>query len=120
MAAAGLYAWRRHRQQRKTSLEVMRREEIEALNDDALEAGKWFTVSTLAIGDDLIERAAEAISRHSDELRAMVLRRTERLNAPESQQRREHIESLSAMAERATALNEELRRHVIALGENRQ
>jgi hypothetical protein len=50
----------------------------------------------------------------------MVLRRTERLNAPESQQRREHIESLSAMAERATALNEELRRHVIALGENRQ
>jgi hypothetical protein len=120
MAAAGLYAWRRHRQQRKTSLEVMRHEEIDALKDDALEAGKWFTVSTLAIGDDLIERAAEAISRHSDELRAMVLRRTERLNAPESQQRRENIDSLSAMSEQATALNEKLRRHAMALGENRR
>jgi hypothetical protein len=61
MAAAGLYAWRRHRQQR-----------------------------------------------------------TERLNAPESQQRREHIDSLSAMSERASALNEELRRHVAAVGETRQ
>jgi hypothetical protein len=35
IAAAGAYAWHRHRQQRKSSLELMREEEINALDDDS-------------------------------------------------------------------------------------
>lgn len=115
MAAAGIYAWSRHRRQRRSSLDMMRREEVNALDEDALEAAKWFTVATLAIGDDLVERAAERIAVHVAELRAMVLRRKDTLNAPEERQRKDHIEALSAMCKEAASLSGSLRHHAAAV-----
>jgi hypothetical protein len=119
MAAAGVYAWSRHRRQRKSSLDMMRREEIDALEQDALEAAKWFTVTTLAIGDDLVEHAAERIAVHVAELRAMVLRRRDTLNAPEGRQRKEHIEVLSQMREQGASLSAILGRHIALLDVSR-
>jgi len=101
MLTTGIYVFRRRRQQRISSLEVMRQEHIEALDTQVVEAAAWFTKSTLEIGDDLIEKTAERIEVHIEELREMIRRRTERLDTPEVLEEREHIEMLTDMCDRA-------------------
>jgi hypothetical protein len=45
----------------------------------------------------------------------MVVRRAERLDTPESQQRRELIDALSGMCARAATLTAALRSHLVGL-----
>jgi hypothetical protein len=104
MAVTGFYVWRRRTQQRRTSREAMRAEFIEYLDIEARDAAAWFQENTQSIGTALIEQAAERIDAKINELRLMVARRRERLNAPAVRAERQYIDTLVRMCQQGDHL----------------